>query len=246
MEFARPLVPGRLIRRYNRFLADIELESGETVTAHCPNPGAMLGLKAPGLRVWLEPNDDPKKKLRYGWRLVELPEDGFLTGGWAGIDTGAPNRVTAEALAAGAIPELGGYRTIRPEVKYGTRSRVDFLLSDPDRPDCYVEVKNVHLRRTDDWAEFPDSVTARGAKHLDELARVVADGDRAVMLYVIQRDDCARLRLAADIDPAYAAAFDAAQAAGVEVLVYGTRIDVNGVRIGARAPFSGAHAGQSA
>ncbi|MEM8755904.1 MAG: DNA/RNA nuclease SfsA, partial [Pseudomonadota bacterium] len=206
MEFARPLVPGRLIRRYNRFLADIELESGGVVTAHCPNPGSMMGLKAPGLRVWLEPNDDPKKKLRYGWRLVELPHDELHDGGWAGIDTATPNRVVAEALADGAIEELTGYADVRPEVKYGTRSRVDFLLTDPGRADCYVEVKNVHLRRTEDWAEFPDSVTSRGAKHLDELSRVVEGGGRAVMLYIIQRDDCARLRLAADLDPAYASA----------------------------------------
>lgn len=225
MRFPVPLIPARLIRRYNRFLADVRLEeTGEEVTAHCPNPGSMMGLKDPGLRVWLEPNDDPKKKLKFGWRLAELPE-----GHWSGIDTGVPNRVVGEALKARAIPELAAYETVRPEVKYGSNSRIDFLLSGPDLPDAYVEVKNVHLRRTDDWAEFPDSVTTRGAKHLRDLSDVVADGHRAVMLYLVQRTDCARFRLADDIDPSYAAAYAEARKAGVEALCFGTRIDTGGV-----------------
>lgn len=236
MNWPTPLIPARLIRRYKRFLADCELETGEVITAHCPNPGAMTGLNMPGLRVWLEPNNDPRKKLKYGWRLAELPG-----GGWAGIDTGVPNRVVGEALHAGMIAELAEYADIKPEVKYGTGSRIDFLLSGPNLPDCYVEVKNVHLRRTGDWAEFPDSVTKRGAKHLDELALRVAVGDRAVMLYLIQRDDCARLRLAGDIDPAYAAAFDQAMAAGVEVLAYGTAISVEQVTLTNRLPVSADH-----
>lgn len=232
MRFQTPLVPARLIRRYNRFLSDAELEStGEVVRAHCPNPGSMMGLKEPGLRIWLEPNDDPKKKLNYGWRLVEL--DG---GHWSGIDTAVPNRVVGEALRGGAIAELAAYRDIRPEVKYGTNSRVDFLCRGSGLPDAYVEVKNVHLRRDGDWAEFPDSVTARGAKHLVELSAMVGAGHRAVMLYLVQRTDCARLRMAADLDPAYARAFDAARAAGVEMLCYGTRIDVDGVEIAAALP----------
>lgn len=225
MRFQTPLVPARLIRRYNRFLSDATLEAtGEDVRAHCPNPGAMLGLKDPGRRIWLEPNDDPKKKLNFGWRLVEL-EDGHI----AGIDTSVPNKVVGEALAARAIPELADYGTIRPEVKYGTNSRVDFLATEPGRPDAYVEVKNVHLRRDADWAEFPDSVTTRGAKHLVELSRMVAQGHRALMVYLVQRTDCTRLRLAPDLDPGYAAAFDAARAAGVEMLCFGTRIDTQGV-----------------
>jgi len=231
MRFPTPLVPARLIRRYNRFLADAELESGEAVTAHCPNPGSMMGLAEPGSRIWLEPNDDLKRKLRWGWRLVELPG-----GHWSGIDTAVPNRVVKEALAAGAIPRLAGYGRARPEVMYGTASRVDFLLTEPGRPNAYVEVKNVHLRRTDDWAEFPDSVTARGARHLAELADMAWQGHRAVMLYLVQRTDCTRLRMAADLDPAYAAAFDAARAAGVEMLCHGTRIDRAGVEIGPELP----------
>ena len=232
MRFQTPLVPGRLIRRYNRFLADVTLdETGETVKAHCPNPGSMMGLKDPGLRVWLEPNDDPKKKLRYGWRLAELEGDH-----WCGIDTAVPNRVVKEALEARVVAELERYGTVRPEVKYGTRSRIDFLLTENGLPDAYVEVKNVHLRRDSDWAEFPDSVTARGAKHLDELRGVIEAGHRAVMLYLVQRTDCARFKLAGDIDPRYAEAFDLARDAGVEMICYGTVISREGVQIGVPMP----------
>lgn len=233
MRFQTPLVPGRLVRRYKRFLADVVLDDGREVTAHCPNPGAMLGLADPGLRIWLEPNDDPRKKLRHGWRLAELP-GGHL----AGIDTGVPNRVVAEALAAGAVPALAAYTDIRPEVAYGTRSRVDFLARGPGLPDAFIEVKNVHLRREGDWAEFPDCVTARGAKHLAELALVAGAGHRAVMLYVVQRTDCARLRLAGDLDPAYrAAALDAA-ARGVEMLAHATAITLHGVTLDRALPVT--------
>ncbi|RMA43408.1 DNA/RNA nuclease SfsA [Rhodophyticola porphyridii] len=231
MRFQTPLIPATLLRRYNRFLAEIRLEDGQVVTAHCPNPGSMMGLKEPGLRIWVEPNDDPRKKLNYGWRLVELPG-----GHWAGIDTSLPNRVVLEALRAAAIPELAAYAEITPEVTYGQNSRVDFLASGPGLPNAYVEVKNVTLRRQGDWAEFPDSVTARGAKHLAELSRMAADGHRAVMLYLLQRSDCARLKIAGDLDPAYAGAFDAARAAGVEMLCYGTRIGPDAVEIGHAVP----------
>lgn len=224
MRFQTPLVPGRLIRRYNRFLADVTLEDGREVTAHCPNPGAMLGLKEPGLRIWLEPNDDSKKKLKFGWRLAELPG-----GHMAGIDTSVPNRVVAEALAARAVPALADYDDIRAEVAYGTRSRVDFLARGTGLVDAYVEVKNVHLLREGDWAEFPDSVTARGAKHLRELGAMAEAGHRAVMLYLVQRTDCARVRLAADIDPVYAEAAAEASARGVEMIAHGTRITREGV-----------------
>ena len=232
MRFPTPLVPARLIRRYNRFLAEAELEGGGIVTAHCPNPGSMMGLAEPGLRIWLEPNDDPKRKLRYGWRLVELPGGHF-----AGIDTAVPNRVVKEALAARAIPALAAYGHARPEVLYGARSRVDFLLTEPGLPDAYVEVKNVHLRRQEDWAEFPDSVTARGARHLAELSEMAGAGHRAVTLYLVQRTDCARLRMAGDLDPAYARAFDAARAAGVEMICHASAIDCHGVSLGPGLPI---------
>jgi sugar fermentation stimulation protein A len=231
MRFQTPLVPGRLIRRYNRFLADVQLEDGREVTAHCPNPGSMMGLGDPGLRIWLEPNEDPKRKLKYGWRLVELG-----TGHMAGIDTNVPNRLVFEALSAGRIPALSGYDQIRPEQRYGENSRIDFLLSAPGRPDAYVEVKNVHLRRDGDWAEFPDCVTARGAKHLAELSRIAEAGGRAVMLYVVQRTDCTRFRLAPDLDRAYAVAFDAARDRGVEMMCHATRIDTRGIVLAGPLP----------
>ena len=227
MQFQTPLVRATLIRRYKRFLADIRLPDGAEVTAHCPNPGAMLGLADPGMAIWVEPNDDPKKKLKYGWRLVELP-DGRL----AGIDTGVPNRVVGEALAARAIPALGAYTNIRAEVTYGKNSRIDFLAQADGLPDAYVEVKNVHLRRDGTRAEFPDSVTKRGAKHLQELSDMVAEGHRAVMLYLVQRDDCDFLGFAHDLDPGYAAAVTQAHGAGVEMLCHGTTITTGGVSIG--------------
>jgi sugar fermentation stimulation protein A len=234
MRFPRPLVPARLVRRYKRFLADVILDDGRPATAHCPNPGAMLGLAEPGARVWLEPNDDPRRALRHGWRLVELP-DGHL----AGIDTAVPNRVVAEALRDGRVPALAGYTEIRPEVRYGARSRADFLARGPGLPDAWVEVKNVHLRRDGDWAEFPDCVTARGARQLRELAGEIAAGHRAVLIYVVQRTDCARVRLAADLDPGYAAAAAGARAAGVEAVAHATRIDRTGVWLGPPLPVDG-------
>lgn len=233
MEFKTPLVPARLIRRYKRFLADCVLEEdGREVTAHAPNSGAMLGLKEPGLRIWLEPNDDPKKKLKFGWRLAELGNGHF-----AGIDTSVPNRVVGEALRAGSIDGLEQYSTIRPEVPYGTRSRVDFLLSAPGLPDAYVEVKNVHLRRDSDLAEFPDCVTERGAKHLRELSAMVEQGHRAVMLYLVQRTDCTRVSLAEDLDPGYVAAFRDARAAGVDVIALGTDISTQSITTAGQLPF---------
>ncbi|WP_209835207.1 DNA/RNA nuclease SfsA [Ruegeria sp. HKCCE3926] len=224
MRFETPLVPARLIRRYKRFLADCRLEDGSEVTAHCANPGSMMGLAEPGEKIWLEPNDDPKKKLKFGWRLVDH-ENGHFTG----VDTSVPNRALRAALEAGEIPELAAYDTIRPEVKYGDNSRIDFLLTEPGLPDAYVEVKSVTLSRQPGLAEFPDSVTARGTKHLGELAAMASQGHRAIMLYLVQRTDCDRFALAADIDPAYAAAFEAAQAQGVERIVCGTRITPSGV-----------------
>ena len=183
-----------------------------------------MGLKDEGTRVWLEPNDDPKKKLDWGWRLVELP-DAFV-----GIDTGAANRIVAEALQAG-IDELDNYSTIRPEVKYREKSRADFLLTGDGRRDCYLEVKSVTLSREEGLAEFPDSVTARGAKHLGDLAAMVEQGHRAVLFFLVQRTDCTRVTLAQDLDPTYAAAFRTALAAGVEVMCFDCEIAPAGITL---------------
>ncbi|SEQ74200.1 DNA/RNA nuclease SfsA [Thalassovita taeanensis] len=232
MRFQTPLVPARLIRRYKRFLADARLEDGREVVAHCANPGSMLGLAEPGMRIWLEPNDDPNKKLNFGWRLVDH-ENGHFTG----VDTSVPNRALRTALMAGAVPGLQGYDTVRPEVKYGTNSRIDFLLESATRPAAYVEVKSVTLSRQPGLAEFPDSVTARGAKHLTELAAMAEAGHRAVMLYLVQRTDCARVTLAGDIDPTYAAGFQIARAAGVEVLCFDTLISPESINLGRALPF---------
>jgi sugar fermentation stimulation protein A len=223
MRFETPLVPARLIRRYKRFLADCRLEDGREVTAHCANPGSMAGLADPGMKIWLEPNDDPKKKLKFGWRLVD-----HQNGHFTGVDTSVPNRALRSALIAGTVPGLDGYDSVRPEVRYGTGSRIDFLLTGPGR-DIYVEVKSVTLNRHPGLAEFPDSVTARGTRHLHELAAMVQAGHRAVMLYLVQRSDCHRLDLARDIDPAYAAAFAQARAAGVEVLALGCTLSPAGI-----------------
>lgn len=239
MIFDPPLQSGTLIQRYKRFLADIELDDGTVVTAHCPNPGAMIGLNMLGLRCWLSYDPNPKRKLPWTWELVEAPtpDGNFLP---AGVNTLHPNRLVAEALAEGAIPELAGYESHRREVKYGTNSRVDFLLTGPGKPTTWLEVKNCHLRRTGALAEFPDCVAARSSKHLKELEAMVAAGDRAVVLFVVQRTDCEAFAACADLDPAFARGLDQAMAAGVEVLVYACEVGPDGVRISRRLPLQGA------
>ena len=227
MRFPSPLVPATLIKRYKRFLADCELSDGRVVTAHCANPGSMIGLAEPGTRVWLEPNDDPRKKLKFGWRLVD-----HGNGHFTGVDTSVPNRALRAALEAGQVPPLAHYTSVRAEVKYGENSRIDFLLGAPDLPDAYVEVKSVTLSRTEGLAEFPDSVTARGAKHLGELARMAQAGHRAILFYLVQRTDCDRVAVARDIDPAYGKAYDAARAAGVEVMAFDTLIATDAITLG--------------
>lgn len=231
MLFPSPLVRGTLVSRYKRFFADVVLEDGTPITAHCPNPGAMLGLNTPGLPAWVSRSDDPPRKLAHTLELVEVD------GGLVGINTMHPNRIVAEALAEGAIPEVSGYATHRREVKYGANSRVDFLLDHPERARCWLEVKNVHLRRAGSLAEFPDCVAARSLKHLRELTAMVEAGERAVMLFVIQRTDCDGFEACADLDPAYAKGLTEAAARGVEVLAYRCAIDETEVTLADRVPW---------
>ena len=226
MKFDPPLLSGRLLKRYKRFLADIRLDSGEEITAHCANPGSMMGLAGEGMRVWLSKSDNPKRKLAHSWEIVE-PEAGCLVG----INTDHPNRIVEAAILAGEVPELAGYETLRREVKYGQNSRIDLLLEDPGKPPAYVEVKNVTLAREPGIAEFPDAVTARGAKHMEELARRAVAGERAVVFFLVQRSDADRFRLAEDIDPAYARAFETAVNAGVEALCYKCVITPEEIRL---------------
>jgi sugar fermentation stimulation protein A len=218
MRFPSPLQRGRLLQRYKRFLADVALDSGATVTATCPNTGSMLGLASPGARVWLSTSDSVTRKYAHTWEMVEadLGQGASLVG----INTGHPNRLVAEAIEARRIKKLSGYSSLRREVKYGEASRIDILLEDAKKGRCYVEIKNVHLMRVAGVAEFPDCVTARGVKHLRELSQMVAEGHRAVMLFLIQRGDAKRFALARDLDPAYAEAFRLAVAAGVEVMAF--------------------------
>ncbi|MCA3735151.1 MAG: DNA/RNA nuclease SfsA [Phenylobacterium sp.] len=231
MDFPAPLVPATFVRRYKRFFADVVLADGTELTAHCPNPGAMLGLNAPGLPAWLSVSDNPKRKLSHTLELVEAD------GGLVGINTLLPNRLVAEALEAGTIPELAGYASVRREVKYGKASRVDFLLEDPARGRCWLEVKNVHLMRTPGLAEFPDCVAARSTRHLEELADQVAAGDRAVALFVVQRTDCKAFSACADLDPAFARGLEAAAAAGVEVMAWACEVHPGEVTIRRALPW---------
>ena len=237
MDFTQPLEKATLVRRYKRFLADVVLEAdGSETTVHCPNPGAMLGLAGPGLTVWLSRSASPTRKLPLTLELVEVD------GGLVGINTMHPNRLVAEALARDGIAEVAGYDRVRPEVKYGEKSRVDFLLERDGSPPCWLEIKNVHLMRQPGLAEFPDCVAARSARHLRELSARVAAGDRAVALFVVQRTDCDRVTAAADLDPGFAAALGDALKAGVEVLAYGCTIATDRVSLSHRLPvvFPGA------
>jgi sugar fermentation stimulation protein A len=227
MKFPSPLLEGRLVRRYKRFLADVELPSG-VATVHVANPGAMTGLDRPGLRCWVSSPSTPGRALAHSLELVEV-DDGRGPA-LVGINTSRANPIVEEALRAGALAPLAGYDRVRREVRYGAKSRVDFVLSADGRPDAYVEVKNVHFVRRPGLAEFPDSPTARGTRHLAELAATAASGLRAVLLYFVHRADCDAFALAADVDPAYAAASEAAARAGVEILVVDAEVRLDGVR----------------
>lgn len=218
MLFNPPLVPARLIARYKRFLFDAELEDGTFITGSCPNTGSMLGLTTSDSRIWLSEHEGAKRKYRHVFELIEA--DGTTVG----VNTTMPNRIAAEAIALGQITDLGDYTTVRREQNYGRNSRIDLLLTDPLRTTTYVEVKNVHFMRQPGLAEFPDTATARGAKHLEELGDMAQAGYRAVMLFVIQRHDCHRFRICGDLDPVYLKAFERALGRGVEVYALKCRV----------------------
>jgi len=235
MNFELPLIQARLVQRYKRFLADVRLESGEIVTVHCPNPGAMLGLKEPESRCWISDSQNPKRKLRYTLELMEVDAPSGKV--MVGINTNHPNKLGVEIIENGLVPSLESYQTLRREVKYGENSRIDILLEHENRPPCYVEIKNVHFVRTKGLHEFPDCKTERGAKHLRELSRMVQLGARAVMLYIIQRDDGDSFSIATDIDSNYATEFTKAREAGVEAFAVKCDISVEKIDASTLVPI---------
>lgn len=227
LTFSTPLVKGTLIKRYKRFLADVTLESGEVITAHCPNTGSMKSCGAPGDTVWLTHDPSPKRKLKYTWEYTGKGR------GYIGVNTQRPNRVVEQAVQAGRIPELAGYTGLRREVKYGRegKSRIDLLLEGDDRSPCYVEIKNATLRE-EDYICFPDAVTARGLKHVQELVDVVQDGGRAVLFFLVNRPDGRFFMPARHIHADYADALVGAREKGLEILCYRARSTLKGMDVG--------------
>ena len=226
MQFQSNLVSGRLVKRYKRFFADVELSNGRIVTAHCPNTGSMFGLANHGVKVWLEPNEDPRKKLKYSWKLVDH-ENGHFTG----VDTSIANKIVYEALLQRKILEVLDYDIILREQKYGANSRVDFLLRNGSKT-CYLEVKSVTLCRQEKIAEFPDTVTSRGAKHLKELSKTVNTNTRAIVLYLVQRSDCNYFKIADDLDQTYLNETILSKNSGVEFVSYRVNFLSNGIELG--------------
>ena len=226
MKFSNNLIKATFVKRYKRFFSDHILENGQLITAHCPNTGAMTGVAKEGITSWLSQSDDPKRKLKWTWELTQ--ESNTIVG----VNTHNPNKIIQEAINNQEIKELLNYKTLKREVKYGVNSKIDIFLQDEHKEDCYVEIKNVHLSRKKGIAEFPDGITSRGTKHLKELANVAQNGDRAVMLYLIQRNDCNYFKIAEDIDVKYSKAFINAINAGVEVICIDTILSTTGINIG--------------
>jgi sugar fermentation stimulation protein A len=237
MRFPNPLIRGALIQRYKRFLADVRLDDGRTITATCPNTGSMMGLTEPGSIVWLSESDSPTRKYRFTWEMVEVDLGRGPT--LVGINTQHPNRLVAEAVSARRVRALAGYPSFRREVRYGVNSRIDILLECATKGLCYVEIKNVHLSRRHGLAEFPDSVTERGTKHLVEMSAMVREGHRAVMVFLVQRNDAKKLAFARDVDHGYGAAFDAAIAAGVEAIALRCRLSTEEIFVERPIPILG-------
>jgi len=230
VDFLDAPLEARFVARRKRFFADVTLADGTALTAHCPNTGSLLGCLVPGARVWLRDSGNPERKLRHTWQAIEL------AGAWVNVDTSLPNRVTAEAVAAGRIPALAGYATLRREVAYGKNSRIDLLLEDPARGTCHVEVKSTTLAE-DGCALFPDAVTERGTKHLAELARLARAGQRAVQFFFVSRADVTRFRPADSIDPEYGRALRRAAQAGVELVAYTARVEARRLELLAPLPI---------
>ena len=226
-----PLIRGTLIKRYKRFLADVRRQDGEIVTAHCPNSGSMRTCCQEGQPVYLSYQDNPKRKLRYTWELIHMPTS------LVGVNTQVPNRLTAHAIQVGDVRELTGYRTVRREVKAGKNSRLDIFLEAPGRRPCYVEVKNCTMVEGE-LATFPDAVTVRGQKHLEELQALVAAGCRCVMFFLIQRMDAKRFAPADGIDANYGKKLRRAAKNGVELLAYDVFIDLEGIRLKGSMPIA--------
>ena len=226
MKFSNNLIKAKFIKRYKRFFSDHILENGQVVTAHCPNTGAMTGVAKEGITSWLSESNDPKRKLKWTWELTQ--ENDTIVG----VNTHNPNKIIQEAINNKKIKELLNYKILKREVKYGVNSKIDIFLQDENKVNCYVEIKNVHLSREKGLAEFPDGITSRGTKHLKELANVAKNGDRAVMLYLIQRNDCSYFKIAEDIDIEYGKAFIDALNAGVEVICIDTILNTSEINIG--------------
>lgn len=230
MLFPQPLTRARLIRRYKRFLADVELDGGEVTTIHTPNPGAMMGLDAPGSTVWCSRSDAPTRKLPLTFELIEAD------GGLVGVNTLHPNRLVREALLARTLAPFADYGVVRSEVVVDAGSRLDFVLEGEGLPRLLLEVKNCHLRRTGALAEFPDCAAKRSAKHARLLAERAKGGERCAIVFVVQRSDCDAFAPAADLDPDFAAALETAHEAGVRVYAFGCRLDVRGIELAGAMP----------
>ena len=225
-----PLLPGTLIKRYKRFLADVRLKNNMIVTAHCPNTGSMQGCCQPGRPVFVSKHNNPRRKLKYTWELIKMPDS------LVGINTLVPNRLVARAIGAGVIDELSGYENIAREVKIGNHSRIDLLLSNNSGERCFVEIKNCTLV-SDGVAYFPDAVTSRGLKHLQELQKMVSNGCRCVMFYFIQRMDARKFSPADQIDSVYAKTLREVTKKGVEILAYDVDIDLEGIQLRNKIPI---------
>lgn len=225
------LFPGKLIKRYKRFLADVELTDGREVTAHCPNSGSMKACSEPGRTVFLSYHDNPKRKLKYTWELIKMPES------LVGVNTLVPNRLVSQSIKADAVKELTGFNSITSEVTTSKGTRLDLLLSNKENERCYVEIKNCSLVE-DNIAFFPDAVTTRGLKHLVELQKLLAANCRSVIFYLVQRMDAGLFRPAAHIDDTYARELVKAKKNGVEILVYDVVIDLEKITLGKKLPYS--------